>query len=442
MKSETAQKKKRPKRLLIGLLAAALVLTILTGVLVVVFRNNKAGMVSEALYFGPATVFGVAPVNNNGAELQNEQITFEKFVPEKELDVNYRVNMEYRIKTQGPTQFVIPALKTKAVVHMDGQMKIEDTNAAVMVDGKAVDLSVLRNQAATADRPGTSLGKSSKKSVATTLNEVVYTTNSSQMPNTYELLTRALIKHPDYDGYKITLDTKFAVYDVSKAPLQKADSKNKPASFTVEGSLSQPRFLMASHYRYDMVDASVEQKGKQSIARYTLDQPYEGYPESTCKWFVVPATSEDLTVKVGSSIIPKQVKTLREILTENMGLEQDVQQDYVEAFRWFFAGAPEDGTIQALDTDLKTLSGGLNLYLFTIDEPGEHVITIQTEAYGTDEYNTVHQIQWADSPKKLWAKAGPRKLTVDTGEGRYTYDIPDTVFDFYKEKEPAVSSSQ
>ena len=441
MKPETAQKKKRPKRLLIGLLAAALVLAILAGVLIVVLQNNTV-VGNSGLYFGPVTTFGVAPVNNNGAELQNEQITFEKFVPDNELDVNYRVNMEYRIKTQGATQFVVPALRTKAAVRRDGQMKIEDTNAAVMVDGKAVELSTLRNQAATADRPKISLGKSSKKSVATTLNEVVYTTNSSQMPNTYELLTRALIEHPDYDAYKITLDTKFAVYDVSKVPLRKADAKNKPASFTVEGSLSQPRFLMASHYRYDMVDASVEQKGSQSIARYTLDQPYEGYPESTCKWFVVPATSEDLTVKVGPSIIPKQVKTLREILTENMGLEQDVQQDYADMFKWFVAGAPEDGTIQALDTAIKTLSGGLNLYLFTIDEPGEHVITIQTEAYGTDEYNTVHQIQWADSPKKLWAKAGPRKLTVDTGEGRYTYDIPDTVFDFYKEKEPAVSSSQ
>ena len=413
---------KWPKRLGVGLSSAVALFLVAAIGFHTIF--GYSGPIDKGdgppMYLGPVTALGIAPTDAGAAELLKENISFIKKESALETDPNYSLQMEYHVKTNKIVNFILPE---------------NAGNAEVFVDGEPVSVTSTVNTAASLNRKQTAqIGQALRSIEIKPGYSDPYA--GPQPDNTYELLTGALLENPS--NRNITLDTTFQVYDISKAEVQ----KNNKFYFTIQGNYTQPRFLFTSgFYKLSDIQEKMLSEETKEIA-YTLQTYSEDSAQTN--WLAVPSDSPPLKVTVDGKNVNMQTKTFREILSQGLKIASKYHDVYVSDFQWYAAGTSTDGKIFVFDSGLQrhNYSYGINIYQFTVDRPGEHVIQVKTEAVGSDDNNTFYQIQWADSPKKLWAKAGPRKLTVDTGEGRYTYDIPDTVFDFYKEKEPAISSSK
>lgn len=139
-----------------------------------------SGTTQAAAAFGPVTVFGLAPLESQGAELVSENITFIKDTTRTgKIYGLYSVEMRYTVKLKDSTSFVLPYAYLSSIE--------EYAQTEIIADGVQIDYKTRRNHAANAARPIIYDG-AARQSVSIYPD---YTEEERQPADTYPLLIQA-----------------------------------------------------------------------------------------------------------------------------------------------------------------------------------------------------------------------------------------------------------
>lgn len=351
--------------------------------------------------YGPVTVFCLSPLEAGKTELLSEQV---KVTHDKE---GYDLVMEYRVKTNGPTDFVLP------YDHINNPVPPK-----ILIDDLAIDYKSSIHPMAYVDRPLVSSNKVNKQSVYFMPDHLKL---DKQPDNSYELLLASL----DSRAYDIDLDTSFKIFDITEI---KAGDPDNP-SFSVAGA-SSDLWMIFSKKDFPVLVSSWHEDKEEGTCHYDFFIESQTAIE---KWFAVLDGSKDVKLEVENKDIASKTMTLGAILKQKLQMAEDSMEDYLKDLSLYLNSDQSDRLyILTSELDISDQTR-LDIASFQIEGPGEYRITIKLRAAKEGPFVDNYMLELADSPSAMWSNTGKRSVKVNIGSDSQTYDIADDLFRFTKE---------
>lgn len=370
----------------------------------------KHGGAEHPVLFGEIATLGLSPLTPE--ELIRERITFTKVGL-----LNYDVVMDYRVKTDGNAEFVLPF----AQYH---------TGVRITVDNQEVSCQDHELPATEVTRPEI------RSQTQANYQSIGYLPDAMdigyQPDDTYASLMDLFA--PSERDCESILNTRFLVYDVSNCVASGS------AYFTLSGDTDRRCFLFSS--QPCSVSKYVGQK------EGTIDCHIEN-PGDATYWFAVPEDADSLTVQVGGTVVSPVEKTLNEIWEQGVhgsegnkiqaakSVEAYLQSDYLIDK---VIGIYDNGQGVAIANESYN-PYKVNMMTFAVQGAGEHTVTIRYNMYGSE--GDYERLQWIGSPSSMWTRTGERSVTVQIGDSTDTFQTGDEILNFIKpaQKFSAVSSA-